>query len=154
MTERRARSSPFATTLAVWLIVFAAACGADHGGGGDADHGAATAATGHDGDPSHDEGGAVEHGAHDSMASGELQRYPLKGVVLAVDPTKPGLIVRHEDIEGFMGGMTMNFSVDDPAVLERFEGNEMIEATLVYDGENGWLEDIEIVEPDEATGRE
>ena len=43
------------------------------------------------------------------------RRYPLRGQVLAVHPEKQQLTIKHEDIPGFMPGMTMSFEVRPPA---------------------------------------
>jgi protein SCO1 len=57
--------------------------------------------------------------------------YELRGQVLAVDRTKGEVTVRHEDIRGFMPGMTMPFPVRDKRLLDQRERGELITATLV-----------------------
>src|SRR5690606_2039196 len=41
----------------------------------------------------------------------EEPRYALVGEVVAVDPARPVLVVRHEEIPGYMPAMTMEFGV-------------------------------------------
>jgi len=70
------------------------------------------------------------------------RRYPLEGQVLAVDPVKGELTVRHKDVKGFMPGMTMPFKVPDKAVLSDRKPGDLITATLVVSDSLGHLEDV------------
>jgi protein SCO1/2 len=72
----------------------------------------------------------------------EPARYPLHGQVLAVDLNKQQITVRHQDIPGFMPGMTMNFGVTDPALLAGREPGELITATLEVNDALGRLATI------------
>jgi protein SCO1/2 len=67
------------------------------------------------------------------------RRYELKGQVLGVNPDRRELTVKHEDIVGFMPGMTMSFPVASPALLEGREPGELITATLEVDDAQGRL---------------
>jgi protein SCO1/2 len=70
------------------------------------------------------------------------REYELRGQVLAVDPARRELTVKHEDIRGFMPGMTMPFKVRDAAALGSRKPGEMIRATLVVEQDEGYLKDI------------
>ena len=70
------------------------------------------------------------------------RRYELEGQVLAVDPVKGELTVRHQDIKGFMPGMTMPFKVVDQAVLKERKPGDLIRATLVVSDSLGRLADV------------
>jgi len=75
--------------------------------------------------------------------SASAKRYPLKGVITAVDFSKPAITVAHEDIPGFMEGMTMEFPVrDDPKVVALLRPGDRIEARLVIDGKVFFLENV------------
>ena len=75
--------------------------------------------------------------------SASAKRYPLKGVVMTVVASKPEIVVRHEEIPGYMAAMTMPFPVrDDPKVVGLLRPGDRIEATLVVDGGNYFLEEI------------
>ena len=75
--------------------------------------------------------------------SASAKRYPLKGVVMTVVASKPEIVVRHEEIPGFMAAMTMPFPVrDDPKVVGLLRPGDRIEATLVVDDGNYFLEEI------------
>lgn len=75
--------------------------------------------------------------------SASAKRYPLKGVITAVDFSKPAITVAHEDIPGFMEAMTMEFPVrDDPKVVALLRPGDRIEARLVIDGKVFFLENV------------
>jgi protein SCO1/2 len=50
----------------------------------------------------------------------DVQRYPLRGEVVSVDAARHVLVVKHEEIKGYMPGMTMEFvvSAGDAAVAK------------------------------------
>ena len=75
--------------------------------------------------------------------SASAKRYPLKGVITAVDFSKPAITVAHEEIPGFMEAMTMAFPVrDDPKVVALLRPGDRIEARLVVDGSTFFLENV------------
>ena len=71
------------------------------------------------------------------------KRYPLKGVVTKVDPARAQVTVEHEEIPGYMSAMTMAFPIrDDPKVIAFLRPGDRIEARLVVDGDNYFLEEV------------
>ncbi len=75
--------------------------------------------------------------------SSKAKRYVLRGVVREVEAEKREITVDHENVPGFMEAMTMSFPVrDDPQVFEILHPGDRLEAKLVVDGENYWLEQI------------
>lgn len=60
----------------------------------------------------------------------EPRTYPLTGQVLAVRPETNEILVKHEDIPGFMPAMTMPYAVKDPALLKDRAPGDLITATL------------------------
>lgn len=67
------------------------------------------------------------------------RKYELRGQVLAVDASKGELTIKHEDIPGFMPGMTMPFRVKDPKLLEGRVPGDLITATLVVEETDAYL---------------
>ena len=61
----------------------------------------------------------------------EAREYELKGQILAVRPERSEVLIRHEDIKGFMPGMTMPFKVKDLALIEGAKPGDLVTATLV-----------------------
>jgi protein SCO1/2 len=70
------------------------------------------------------------------------KRFELKGKIVAVEPEKHQVTVSHEDIKGYMPGMTMPFTVRDRIDLKELAPNDTLTATLVVDGSHTWLEDL------------
>jgi protein SCO1/2 len=60
--------------------------------------------------------------------------------VLSVRPERLLIVIRHEDIPGFMPAMTMPFSVKDRRLLEGRAPGDRILATLVVTDDAAWLE--------------
>jgi protein SCO1/2 len=78
-----------------------------------------------------------------AAASAQAKRYQLRGIVRGVDREKREITIEHEAVPGFMDAMTMSFPVrDDPQVFEILHEGDRVEAKLVVDGSNHWLEEI------------
>ncbi len=80
-------------------------------------------------------------------ACSRAREYELRGQVLAVDPARQEITIKHEDIKGFMPGMTMPFKVRDAKLLEGRTPGELVTATLVVEDAAAYLSSIR------ATGR-
>ena len=65
--------------------------------------------------------------------------YELRGQVLAVDSARGELTIKHEDIKGFMPGMTMPFKVSQPSVMTGIVAGDLVRATLVVEDSRGYL---------------
>lgn len=80
-----------------------------------------------------------------ALAAGACQRtpppreYPVVGQIIRIDRTTNHVTIRHEDIKGFMPGMTMPFPVKDPGLLEGREPGDLIEATLLVQDTSAWI---------------
>ena len=59
------------------------------------------------------------------------KQYELKGQILSLKPENLELLVRHEDIKGFMPAMTMPYKVAEASLLAGKEPGDLITATLV-----------------------
>jgi protein SCO1 len=68
--------------------------------------------------------------------------YPLKGVVVSVDSAAGNVIVRHEEIPGYMDAMTMPFKVAETRMLGELKPGDEIEAKLVVGEKASRLEGI------------
>ncbi len=62
------------------------------------------------------------------------KRYEMTGQVLAVHADRGELTIKHDDIPGYMPGMTMNFPVEAGTLMLGREPGEVIAATLEVDG--------------------
>jgi Cu/Ag efflux protein CusF len=70
--------------------------------------------------------------------AGAGKEYDVKGKVMAVDPNKPAVTLDHEDIPGLMKGMEMEFSVEDPKVLDGLKLGDSVSGRL-RKGETGYV---------------
>jgi protein SCO1/2 len=77
-----------------------------------------------------------------AAACGRGQEYELRGQILAIDTARSEITIKHEDIKGFMPGMTMPFKVRDAALLEGRAPGDLIRATLVVEDAQGYLKAI------------
>jgi len=74
------------------------------------------------------------------------KRYPIKGVVVAVNKTEYAATIKHEDIPGYMPGMTMDFKIKNAADLQTMKPGDQITGTLVVDDISSWIEVTAIAE--------
>ncbi len=88
--------------------------------------------------------------------TGNEKRFELKGTVVAVDAPKHLVTISHEDIKNYMPAMTMPFLLKDDYYLQTLAAGDQINATLVVDDSQSWLEDVmisrESVDPSATTG--
>jgi protein SCO1/2 len=70
----------------------------------------------------------------------EGRRHELTGQVLAVNLERQEIVIRHQDVPGFMPAMTMPFAVKDKGLLEGRVPGDLVRATLVVTDTNAWLE--------------
>lgn len=72
----------------------------------------------------------------------EVRTYQLKGQILAVKPDTNEILVKHEDIPGFMPAMTMTYMVKDAVLLKDRAPGDLITATLTVESTLGYLSAI------------
>ena len=72
----------------------------------------------------------------------EARRYELHGQVLAVKADSNEILVKHEDIPGFMPAMTMPYIVKEAALLSDRAPGDLINATLMVAPAGPWLSAI------------
>src|SRR5699024_10909256 len=81
------------------------------------------------------------------------ERYELKGKIIAVDRAGGKVTVQHDEVKGFMGGMTMPFPVHDEEALKAMEAGDELQATLVFTEEGAyWLDNPVITKSLPASG--
>jgi protein SCO1/2 len=62
--------------------------------------------------------------------------------VLAVDPARREITIKHEDIRGFMPGMTMPFKVQEGTRLDGWTPGDLVDATLVVAEREAYLSSL------------
>jgi protein SCO1/2 len=90
-------------------------------------------------------GGAVE--SPPEKAEPPLEVYELRGEVVRLIAADNLAVVKHEDIEGWMKAMTMEFPVKDKAEFERLSEGAQIEAKVHVRDLEYWLTDIVVKPP-------
>jgi len=86
-------------------------------------------------------------------ADANFRQFELQGQILAVRPERREVVIKHEDIKGFMQGMTMPFTVNDDTLLSGRQPGDLVTATLVVGETQAFLSSLtktghkEITEP-------
>jgi protein SCO1/2 len=70
--------------------------------------------------------------------------YPLRGVVRSVAPESGRVMIRHEEIPGFMKAMTMPFKPADEAILGLLHPGDEVEGILHVEKQDGAVRDYEL----------
>ena len=87
------------------------------------------------------------HAGDEAPAAAELPKgfHHLTGVVTNVMAERQALMVKHDEIPGFMKAMTMMFLVE-PDVLQRVKKGDAIKAHMGRDENNKWiLRNVQVV---------
>jgi len=79
-----------------------------------------------------------------SVQISSQKRYHLKGKVVSVDKRTSMVNVDGEDIPGFMGAMTMPYTVKPASELDKLSPGDTITADVVVQDDNSWLENIAV----------
>jgi protein SCO1/2 len=79
-------------------------------------------------------------------------RYAAHGTVEDVDVENGQVLIDHDDVEGLMPAMTMNFAVSDRALLERLAPGQKIDFEIDFTGRSYEVVDAEVV--GDASGEE
>ncbi len=87
---------------------------------------------------------AQEQAAPAAAAEPARVEHAFRGTVEAVDPTAKTLRVMNENIEGWMGPMSMVYSADKDDVYTTVKAGDQITAT-VYDGDFKTLYNVQVV---------
>ncbi len=74
------------------------------------------------------------------------KRYQLEGRVVSVQPASNEVTVDHNDIPGFMMGMTMPYPVKNPEELKPLVPDDQIKADVVVNGNDVYLEHIVVTQ--------
>jgi protein SCO1/2 len=88
--------------------------------------------------------GALGLGGCESEEGGP-GRFQAHGVVEDVDLEGGQVLIDHEDVEGLMPAMTMNFVVSDPDVLSKLETGQVIDFEIHFTGRSYDVSAVEVV---------
>jgi protein SCO1 len=68
--------------------------------------------------------------------------HPAKGVVIEVAPAEKKITIKHEEIPGYMHGMTMPFDVKDTNELAGLAPGDPVSFRIVVSGNEGWIDQL------------
>lgn len=71
-----------------------------------------------------------------------VREYPIAGQILGLQPERQEVLLKHEDVKGFMPAMTMPFKVLSWKELEGREPGDLVAATLVVEHDQAYLKGI------------
>src|SRR5258706_15006316 len=71
--------------------------------------------------------------------------YQLHGQVLAITADHKEATIKHEEIKGFMPGMTMPYKVRDAKEYEKLAPGDVIDGTLIVESNDAYLKDVKKV---------
>lgn len=71
------------------------------------------------------------------------RQYELIGQILEVRTDRNEVVIKHEDIKGFMPGMTMPFKVRPTSLLSGRKSGELVKATLVVEEVDAYLSTLD-----------
>lgn len=71
------------------------------------------------------------------------QVFHVNGVIRSLEVNEKRVVIEHEDIPGFMPGMTMPFAVKQPALLRGLSPGEPVRFDLVVTRDDSWVSGIE-----------
>jgi protein SCO1/2 len=74
------------------------------------------------------------------------KEYRLTGTVREIKPESGQVVIRHEEIPGFMKAMSMPFSVPDRALFDDLRVGDEVEGTLRVESEGDLLKDYALVD--------
>jgi protein SCO1/2 len=75
-------------------------------------------------------------------SGGAVKQYPMRGEIMGLDANGHVATIKHEDIPGFMGAMTMGYPVKDQAEFGQLKVGEAITATVNVKGDDMWVSDF------------
>ena len=75
-------------------------------------------------------------------------RYDLQGQVVSVDRQQRQVLIAHKEIRGYMGAMTMPFTLKEEGAYKKLRAGDYIQATLAVEGDRAWLEEVEFARGD------
>jgi protein SCO1 len=78
-------------------------------------------------------------------ASADAKRFPFKGTVISVNKPKNAATISHDEVPGYMDAMTMEFPIKDTWVMDELAPGAQINATLVVDKGDFYLERVGIL---------
>jgi Cu/Ag efflux protein CusF len=76
-------------------------------------------------------------------AAASAKQYQMRGEIMSLDPGGHVATIKHGEIKGFMGAMTMGYPVKDPAEFSKLTVGEPITATVFVSSDDMWVGNVQ-----------
>jgi protein SCO1/2 len=76
------------------------------------------------------------------VTSTAVKRYPIEGEILKVNPGDQTATIKHSEIKGWMGAMTMDYPVPSKTDMGKLHSGDHIKGTVFVQDEEFWVGDI------------
>src|SRR5262249_27858056 len=80
--------------------------------------------------------------AYQRQRTASPRRYELQGQVVSVNRQQRVVVIAHKEVHGYMGAMTMPFTLKEEWAYVRLKAGDYIQAALVVEDDRAWLEDV------------
>lgn len=81
-------------------------------------------------------------GKEEHEGEGVLHTFTVKGVVKSIEDEGRTLVIKHEEMPGYMGAMTMPFRVKEPTESKNISAGDEIRFTYKVAELSSWIEDL------------
>ena len=71
--------------------------------------------------------------------------YKMRGEIMGLDAKSQVAVVKHENIEGFMPAMTMEYPVKDKQEFDKLKVGDRIDSKLMVQGTDYWISKVQEV---------
>lgn len=79
------------------------------------------------------------------IAAGSITNYTVRGVVRSIQPEEKKVVIRHEEIPGYMMAMTMPFTVRDTHELRDLQPGDQVEFRMRVTEDDGWIDQVKVL---------
>jgi protein SCO1/2 len=80
--------------------------------------------------------------AETSVTGTRPQVFPVKGIVVELEPEENTVRIKHEEIPGYMAAMTMAFEVRDTNELAGLEAGDHVAFRMLVTEDDGWIDQV------------
>ena len=71
--------------------------------------------------------------------------YPVNGIILEVNNNNRKILIKHDEIPGFMMAMTMSFNVQENEDLDKYTPGDSVHFNLIIDSNQSYANDFKII---------
>lgn len=84
-------------------------------------------------------------GSTPTANEGSITNYSVRGVVRSLKPDENEVVIRHEEIPGYMVAMTMPFAVRERKELDGLQAGDSVEFRMRVTEKDAWIDQIRVV---------